>query len=74
MIDSTFTDGSLIIAVPETETYFYGLALLAGIVIQYLRRSGPQRDSPISVFVKNRRGGATNEPKSTRCQNLDTPF
>jgi autotransporter-associated beta strand protein len=66
--------GSQIIAVPETETYFYGLALLAGIVIQYLRRSGPQRDSPISVFVKNRRGGATNEPKSTRCQKLDTPF
>jgi autotransporter-associated beta strand protein len=66
--------GSQIIAVPETETYFYALALLAGIVIQYLRRSGPQRDSPIIVFFKNRRGGATNEPKSTRCQNLDTPF
>jgi autotransporter-associated beta strand protein len=30
--------GSEIIAVPETETYFYAVALLAGIVIQYLRR------------------------------------
>jgi autotransporter-associated beta strand protein len=65
--------GTEITAVPETETYFYALALLAGIVVQYLRRSGPQRDSPISVFVKNRRGGATNEPKSTHCQKLDTP-
>jgi autotransporter-associated beta strand protein len=27
-----------IIAVPETETYFYAVALLAGVVIQYLRR------------------------------------
>jgi autotransporter-associated beta strand protein len=43
-IDSSFTGGgNLIIAVPETETYFYALALLAGIVIQYLRRSGPHR-------------------------------
>jgi len=32
-----------IIAVPETETYFYALALLAGVVVQYLRRSGPHR-------------------------------
>jgi hypothetical protein len=38
MIDSTFTGGGdLIIAVPETETYFYALALLAGLVVQYLR-------------------------------------
>ena len=29
--------GSEIIAVPETETYFYAIALLAGVVIQYLR-------------------------------------
>jgi hypothetical protein len=34
---SGFT-GTEIIAVPETETYFYAAALLAGIVIQYLRR------------------------------------
>ena len=27
-----------IIAVPETETYFYAVALLAGLVVQYLRR------------------------------------
>jgi len=31
-------NGSLIIAVPETETYFYALALLAGVLVQYLRR------------------------------------
>ena len=31
-------NGSLIIAVPETETYFYALALLAGLAVQYLRR------------------------------------
>ena len=34
---SGFT-GTEIIAVPETETYFYAVALLAGVVIQYLRR------------------------------------
>ncbi|NDG73373.1 MAG: hypothetical protein EBY32_19125, partial [Proteobacteria bacterium] len=30
--------GSQIIAVPETETYFYAVALLAGLVVQYIRR------------------------------------
>ena len=35
--------GSLIIAVPETETYFYAVALLAGIVIQYLRRRAKRK-------------------------------
>ena len=30
--------GTEIIAVPETETYFYAVALLVGLVIQYLRR------------------------------------
>jgi len=30
--------GTEIIAVPETETYFYAVALLAGVVVQYLRR------------------------------------
>ena len=34
---SGFT-GTEIIAVPETETYFYALALLAGVAVQYLRR------------------------------------
>jgi hypothetical protein len=41
LIDSSFTGsggGSLIIAVPEPETYFYAVALLAGVVVQYLRR------------------------------------
>jgi hypothetical protein len=44
MIDSTFTDGSLIIAVPETETYLYAVALLAGVVVQYLRRRAKRRE------------------------------
>ena len=35
--------GSLIIAVPETETYFYAAALLAGLVIQYLRRRAKRK-------------------------------
>ena len=30
--------GTEIIAVPETETYFYAVALLGGVVVQYLRR------------------------------------
>jgi hypothetical protein len=34
-----------IIAVPETETYFYAVALLAGIVIQYLRRRAKRKPS-----------------------------
>jgi hypothetical protein len=34
--------GSKIIAVPETETYFYAVALLAGFVVQYLRRRANQ--------------------------------
>jgi len=31
-------DGTVIIAVPEPETYFYALVLLTSIVVQYLRR------------------------------------
>ena len=30
--------GTEIIAVPETETYFYAVALLADLVVQYIRR------------------------------------
>jgi autotransporter-associated beta strand protein len=30
--------GSQIIAVPETETYFYAVVLLAGLAVQYIRR------------------------------------
>jgi autotransporter-associated beta strand protein len=37
--------GTEIIAVPETETYFYAVALLAGIVIQYLRRRAKRKSS-----------------------------
>ena len=43
LVDSSFTGGSLIIAVPETETYFYALALLAGVVVQYLRRRAKRK-------------------------------
>ena len=35
--------GTEIIAVPETETYFYAVALLAGLVIQYLRRRAKRK-------------------------------
>ncbi|NDG72635.1 MAG: hypothetical protein EBY32_15335, partial [Proteobacteria bacterium] len=35
--------GTEIIAVPETETYFYAVALLAGVVVQYLRRRARQK-------------------------------
>jgi autotransporter-associated beta strand protein len=35
--------GSEIIAVPETETYLYAVALLAGVVIQYLRRRAKRK-------------------------------
>ena len=37
--------GTEIIAVPETETYLYAVALLAGIVIQYLRRRAKRKPS-----------------------------
>jgi autotransporter-associated beta strand protein len=37
--------GTEIIAVPETETYFYAVALLTGVVIQYLRRRAKQKSS-----------------------------
>jgi hypothetical protein len=41
---SGFTGGgSQIIAVPETETYFYAAALLAGLVVQYLRRRAKRK-------------------------------
>jgi autotransporter-associated beta strand protein len=35
--------GTEIIAVPETETYFYAVALLAGLVIQYIRRRAKRK-------------------------------
>jgi hypothetical protein len=28
---------------PETETYFYAVALLAGVVVQYLRRRAKRK-------------------------------
>jgi len=37
--------GTEIIAVPETEIYLYAVALLAGIVIQYLRRRAKRKSS-----------------------------
>jgi len=41
---SGFTGGgSQIIAVPETETYFYAVALLVGLVVQYLRRRAKRK-------------------------------
>jgi autotransporter-associated beta strand protein len=44
LVDSSFTGGgNLIIAVPETETYFYALALLAGLVVQYIRRRAKRK-------------------------------
>ena len=36
-------EGHQIIAVPETETYFYAAALLAGVVVQYLRRRAKRK-------------------------------
>ena len=42
---SSFATGTEIIAVPETETYFYAVALLAGIVIQFIRRRGKRKSS-----------------------------
>ena len=43
-IDSSFTGGgNLIIAVPETETYFSAVALLSGLVFQYLRRRAKRK-------------------------------
>ena len=35
--------GTEIIAVPETETYFYAVALLAGVVVQYIRRRAKRK-------------------------------
>ena len=44
LVDSSFAGGgNLIIAVPETETYFYAVALLAGLVVQYLRRRSKRK-------------------------------
>ena len=37
--------GSEIIAVPETETYFYAVALLAGVAVEYIRH----RAKPASI-------------------------
>jgi len=43
-IDSNFAGpGTLIIAVPEPETYFYAVALLAGVVVQYIRRQAKRK-------------------------------
>ena len=35
--------GTEIIAVPETETYFYAVALLSGLVVQYIRRKSKRK-------------------------------
>ena len=43
--------GTEIIAVPETETYFYAVALLVGIVIQYLRRRAKRKPLGGSAFA-----------------------
>jgi autotransporter-associated beta strand protein len=43
--------GTEIIAVPETETYFIALALLAGIVVQYLRRRAKRKPLGGSAFA-----------------------
>jgi len=49
--------GSQIIAVPETETYFYAVALLAGVVVQYLRRRAKRKPleghRPIGAKIRN---------------------
>jgi autotransporter-associated beta strand protein len=44
--------GTEIIAVPETETYFYAVALLAGVVIQYLRRQAKHREGHRPAWPK----------------------
>jgi autotransporter-associated beta strand protein len=44
--------GSQIIAVPETETYFYAVALLAGIVFQYIRRQAKLREGHRPAWPK----------------------
>jgi hypothetical protein len=44
--------GTEIIAVPETETYFYAVALLAGLVIQYLRRQAKLREGHRPAWPK----------------------
>jgi hypothetical protein len=59
--EDTFSDpsfsGTEIIAVPETETYFYALALLAGVVVQYLRRRANRKaregQPPIGAKIRN---------------------
>jgi autotransporter-associated beta strand protein len=43
--------GTEIIAVPETETYLYAAALLAGIVVQYLRRRARRKPLGGSAFA-----------------------
>ena len=40
-----FATGTEIIAVPETETYLYAVALLAGVAVQYLRRRAKRKSS-----------------------------
>jgi autotransporter-associated beta strand protein len=40
---SGFATGTEIIAVPETETYFYAVALLVGLLVQYLRRRAKRK-------------------------------
>jgi autotransporter-associated beta strand protein len=44
--------GTEIIAVPETETYFYAVALLAGVVVQYLRRRAKLREGHRPAWPK----------------------
>ncbi len=44
--------GTEIIAVPESETYFYAVTLLASFVIQYLRRRAKHREGQSSRMAQ----------------------
>jgi fibronectin-binding autotransporter adhesin len=52
--------GTEIIAVPETETYFYALALLAGLVVQYIRLRAKRKVCRLSL---------TSDPRLNRSAN-----
>ena len=58
--------GSLIIAVPETETYFYAVALLAGLVVQYLRRRAKRKPSERHLPAFATRATARQRDRSPR--------
>jgi len=54
-------DGTEIIAVPEAETYLAAIVLLAGIVIQYIRRRSKQNFFRLSL---------TSDPRLNRSATL----